>query len=311
MKTRYVLGIDLGGTNIKCGLVSLDGSVISRTHLATETFIADKNQLIQALCGECLNLLHKNHLEKKNILGIGIGLPGLVDIRKGVVKFLPNLPGWENVALKNIMEKKIKMPTFIDNDVKLITLGEWKFGAGIGISDLICLTLGTGVGSGLILNDALYRGAGMTAGELGHVPLNEEGPLCNCGGRGCLERYVGNKYLLEKAQKLFERRDITLEKVNHLAGQGNSRALKFWEETAAHIGVGLVSVVNLLNPKRIIIGGGISNAHRHLFPAILRTIRKRAMSVPSQMVQLRRARLGDCAGILGARVLVDQVIHGR
>ena len=311
MKTRYVLGIDLGATNIKCGLVSLDGRVIAKIHLATVGFISDKNQLIHALCSACLNLLHKNHLKQKSILGVGIGLPGLVDIRKGVVKFLPNLPGWENVALKNIMEKKIKMPVFIDNDVKLITLGEWKFGAGIGISDLICLTLGTGVGSGLILNNALYRGAGMTAGELGHVPLNEEGPLCNCGGRGCLERAVGNKYLLEKAQKLFGRGDITLEEINRLADQGNSRALKFWKETAAHIGVGLVGVVNLLNPKRIIIGGGISNAHRHLFPVILETIRKRAMSVPAQMVELRRAKLGDHAGILGARVLVDQAIHGR
>ncbi len=311
LNTQYVLGIDLGGTNVKCGLVSLDGRMIARTRLATAGFISDKNQLIQALCGECLNLLHKNHLKQKDVLGVGIGLPGLVDIRKGVVKFLPNLPGWENVALKNIMEKKIKMPVFIDNDVKLITLGEWKFGAGIGIRDLICLTLGTGVGSGLILNNALYRGAGFTAGELGHIPLNEEGPLCNCGGRGCLERTVGNKYLLEKARKLFGKRDITLEEVTRLADRGNSAALKFWKETASHIGIGLVSVVNLLNPKRIIIGGGIANAHRHLFPVIFQTIRKRAMSVPSQMVQLRRAKLGDHAGIMGAQVLVDQAIHGR
>ncbi len=311
MNTWYVLGIDLGGTNVKCGLVSLDGNVISRTHLATAGFISDKNKLIQALCGACHNLLHENHLKTKNILGAGIGLPGLVDVRKGVVKFLPNIPGWENVALKNIMEKKIKMPVFIDNDVNVITLGEWKFGAGIGIRDLVCLTLGTGVGGGLILNNALYRGPGFTAGELGHIPLNEDGPLCNCGGRGCLERTVGNKYLIEKAQKLFGRRDLTLEEVNRLADRGNPSALKFWEETAAHIGIGLVSVVNLLNPKRIIIGGGIAKAHRHLFPVILQTIRKRAMSVPSQMVQLKAAKLGDHAGILGARVLVDQAIHGR
>lgn len=311
MNARYVIGIDLGGTNIKCGLVSLDGRMIARTRLATAGLVSDKNQLIEALCAACLNLLHKNHLKPKDILGVGIGLPGLVDIRRGVVKFLPNLPGWENTALKSIMERKIKMPVFIDNDVRLITLGEWKFGAGTGIRDLVCLTLGTGVGSGLILNDALYRGAGLTAGELGHIPLNEEGPLCNCGGRGCLERAVGNKYLLEKARKLFGKSGTTLEEVNRLADRGNPAALKFWEETAAHIGIGLVSVVNLLNPKRIIIGGGISNAHRHLFPVILQTIRERAMSVPAKMVQLRRAKLGDEAGIFGARVLVDQAIHGR
>ena len=301
----------MGGTNVKCGLVSLDGSVISRTHLITASFISDKNQLIHALCGVCLQLLQKNHLEKKDILGVGIGLPGLVDVPKGVVKFLPNIPGWENVALKNIMEKKIKIPVFLDNDVNVITLGEWRFGAGIGITDLVCLTLGTGVGGGLILNNALYRGPGFTAGELGHIPLNEEGPSCNCGGRGCLERVVGNKYLLEKAQKIFGKRDLTLEEVDGLADQENSAALKFWKETAAHIGVGLVGVVNLLNPKRIIIGGGIAKAHRHLFPVILQTIRKRAMSVPASMVQLRRAKLGDRAGIMGARVLVDQVIYAR
>lgn len=310
-KSRYVLGIDLGGTNVKFGLVSLSGKVISRSNLATAHFISHKSKLIYALCGECHNLLHKNHLKRKDILGVGIGLPGLVDFAKGIVKFLPNIPGWRNVALKNIIEKEIQIPVFLDNDVNVITLGEWKFGGGRGMRDLVCLTLGTGVGGGLILNNELYRGPGFTAGELGHIPLNEEGPLCNCGGRGCLERYVGNKYLLQKAQKLFGNNNISLEEVNRLADQENPIALKFWEETAVHIGIGLVSVVNLLNPKRIIIGGGIANAHRHLFPVISETIRKRAMSVPSLMVQLRLAKLGDNAGIMGAQVLVGQAIHGR
>jgi len=165
-------------------------------------------------------------------MGIGFGLPGLINPESGIVTFLPNIAGWKKVPLKKIMEEKTGLKTFIDNDVNLVTLGEWQFGAGIGSKNLICMTLGTGVGSGLIFNGALYRGEGFVAGELGHMPLNEKGLSCNCGGEACFERYVGNRYLMARAGKIFKNKNIQLEEVFALAEHGNVRAVQFWEEVA-------------------------------------------------------------------------------
>jgi len=183
-------------------------------------------------------------------------------------------------------------------------LGEWKFGSGKGFGDLICITLGTGVGGGIILDNKLYRGLGFAAGELGHVPINEKGPRCSCGGSGCLERYVGNSILVNKAKKIF-RKKISLEEIDRLASKGNKKAKKFWEDTAEHIGNGLVGVVNLFNPELIIIGGGVSKAHRHLFKKIREVIKNRAMKVQGSMAKVVKARLGDDAGIIGTWVLVN------
>ncbi len=305
MSHRFVIGVDIGGTNIKFGCVDGAGKIKAQSSLPTTCFLSHKNKLIEAILDEIQNLIQKNGLNKKDIQGIGLGWPGLIDAHQGVVKVLPNIPGWKNVPFKAIAEKRMAIPTYIDNDVKLITLGEWKFGAGRGCQNLVCLTLGTGVGSGLVLNNQLYRGASFTAGELGHIPLNEKGPRCNCGGIACFERYVGNKYLQERAQKLFKNKNIRLEEVDQLANEGHKLAIKFWEEMASHIGVAMVTVVNLLNPERIIFGGGIARASRHFFPVVKKIIHARAFKIPANAVRLVQAKLGDTAGILGAKVLVD------
>ena len=303
----HVIGVDVGGTNIKLGVVHPSGKVIARTSFATELFASSKTKLIGALAQEIKAITIESGLKNKNIAGIGIGLPGLIDHTNGIVRFLPNIPGWRNVRLKSILEDKIGLPVSIDNDVKLITLAEWKFGAGRGVANMVCLTLGTGVGSGLILDNRLYRGAGNAAGELGHLPLNEDGPACNCGGFGCLEAYVGNRRLLSRAEAIMGRKDVTLEGMFALAEEGNKKALVFWKETAEHLGNGLVAVVNLLNPSKIVIGGGVSNNHKYIFKTAQDVIARRAMSTPSGMVQIVRAKLGNDAGIIGAQVLVKNV----
>lgn len=144
------------------------------------------------------------------------------------------------------------------------------------------------------------------AGELGHIPLNEDGPSCNCGGQACFERYVGNKSLILLAQKIFKRQDVTLEQLDQMATDGNRQAILFWEQVATHIGIAMVTVVNLLNPQRIIFGGGVSKAHRHIFPTVKKVILSRAFKIPAKTVKLCSAVLGDKAGILGAQVLVSQ-----
>ena len=304
---KYILGVDVGGTNIKLGVIDKTGSIISRSRLDTKSYIRSKNKLIEAVITEINDMFSSCNLKKSHFVGVGIGLPGLVDPINGIVKFLPNIPGWKNVPLKKIFEKQLSLPAYIENDVNLITLGEWKYGAGKGVSDMICLTLGTGVGSGLILDGKLYRGAGYAAGELGHIPLNEKGPQCGCKGYGCLESYVGNKRLQERAAKIFKRKQIVLEEVTDLAEQGNLRAKEFWQETASHIGNALTGVVNLLNPARIVIGGGVSDSHKFLFKTIEKTIKNRAMKAQASMFKIVKARLGNDGGIIGARVLIEDM----
>ncbi len=305
---RYVIGIDVGGTNIKLGVVNDKGKIISRSALETGNYEGKRRKLISAIVDTIIRLIDGNGLYNKDILGIGIGLPGLVDPDRGVVKFLPNVPGWKDVFLKRIMEKKLSLPVFLDNDVNLVTLGEWRFGAGKGYNNLVCITLGTGIGGGLILNGQLYRGEGYVAGEVGHMPLNEKGPVCNCGGYACFERYVGNRILQEKAAKIFKNKKIRLEDVFELTKAGNMRAVKFWEEVAIHIGNGLVSIVNLLNPRLIIIGGGVSNSYQFMIATINRIVKERSMSVQAKMVKITKARLGSDAGIIGAYVLVKKYL---
>jgi len=303
---QFTVGIDVGGTNVKLGLVNSQGKVISRSRLVTKSFARSKQKLINAMIASINGLLTAKKLKAKDIDGIGIGLPGLINTKDGVVVFLPNVPGWKNIPLKKLIQAKLKIPTFLENDVNLITLGEWKYGSGKGYENLICMTLGTGVGAGLILNNALYRGEGFVAGELGHMPLNEKGPECTCGGFACFERYVGNRDLMKKAEKIFKMKEMNPPDVTALAKKGNIRAIQFWKETGVHIGNGLVGVINLLNPRVIIIGGGVSNHLAYMKPSIEKVIKRRAMKVQGKMVKIVRAKLGDDAGVIGAQVLVKE-----
>lgn len=306
--SKFIVGVDVGGTNVKLGLVNAKGNIVDRSSLNTKSFISNKNKLIAALLQSIDTLILQNNLKNKDITGIGFGLPGLIDFEKGNVIFLPNIPGWKNVSLKKIIEKETKVRTFIDNDVNVITLGEWIFGAGKGYSNLVCMTLGTGVGGGLIFDNKLYRGEGFVAGEVGHIPINENGPVCNCGGRGCFEVYVGNERLLSKARLIFNNHHIDLPDIFKMANQGNRRAIQFWDEVGMHIGNALVGVVNLLNPPLVVIGGGVSNNFKFFEKSMMHIIKTRAMKVQAQMVKVVRAQLGDDAGILGVKVLVNNAL---
>lgn len=308
--TRFTIGVDVGGTNVKLGLVDSQGRIRARAGFKTQGYIRRKDQLIDAIAESVQRLIHEKRISEKSVLGIGLGVPGPVNFPKGTVVSLTNIPGWKNVPLRDIIQKKMGIPVFVDNDVNVICLGEWRYGAGRGYKNMICITLGTGVGGGLILNNALYRGEGFAAGEIGHIPLNEYGPRCTCGGMGCFEHYVGNQVLSAKAAKMFKSKDIHLPDVFRLASEGNALAVQFWQEAATHIGNALVGVINLLNPRLIVIGGGVSNNLKFMDPTIRRVIKNRAMKVQRDMVKITRARLGDDAGIVGAHVLVKESVCG-
>ena len=300
---RYTAGIDLGATNIKAGLI-LGDKILAKKVVPTADFPSPE-KLINALCEQINQLLKQTGVSKNNLAGIGIGVPGPVDSIRGIARYFPNIKGWHNVYLKKILQKKTGLPVFIDNDANLMTLAEGRLGAAKGKKNIIGITLGTGVGGGILVNGCLYRGSSLSAGEIGHMPINEQGPSCACGGKACLERYVGNKYILEKARKAFGR-NITLEELSSLANRGNNRAVKIWRDAAGHLAVCLAGVVNFFNPEAIVIGGGVACAGRILFEAIKQGISERAMPDQARIVQVLKAKLGNEAGMLGAALLVNQ-----
>ena len=304
MAKKFIIAIDLGGTNLKCALLDSNLKIKAKSSFSTKSFDT-KYKLIQGITDSIDSFIWNQSLPRLAILGVGIGVPGPVDTLKGIVHFLPNIPGWKEVKLKRILENKIKLPVFIDNDAKLMTLAEHELGAAKNYKNVLCLTLGTGVGGGLIIDNLLYRGADNAAGEFGHLPLNEKGPRCGCGARGCLETYVGNDRIIKAARKLFGTK-ITLEEISALAGRKNLKAIEFWSRVGTKLGLALSGIVNLLNLDLIVIGGGVANAGGVLFQSIQQTILLRAMQVQAKRVRVVKAELGVDAGIIGAGYLVRE-----
>ncbi len=304
MIRRYIIGIDLGGTNLKCALLDSSLNIKAKNSFSTKSF-NNKQKLIQCIANSINSFILSQGLSRTAILGVGIGMPGLIDTFKGIVHFLPNIPGWKEVNIKKNLEHKTSLPIFIDNDAKLMCLAESKAGAAVGYSNVLCLTLGTGVGGGLIINNSLYRGSDNAAGEFGHVPINEKGPLCVCGSEACLETYIGNNAIIKKAVKVFGP-ETSLEGISNLAKENEPRAIKFWNEVGERLGLALSGVINLLNLDAVVIGGGLSGAGKSLFESVKATIRKRSMSTQAKRVKVFRAKLGVDAGIIGAGYLVKE-----
>ncbi|MDD5044439.1 MAG: ROK family protein [Candidatus Omnitrophica bacterium] len=307
MLKKYIIAIDLGGTNLKIALLDLNFRIKARQSFPTGR-LKTKFKLIAKIKSSVTEILSAEKISRSEVLGIGIGVPGPVDYGSGKVHFFPNIPGWKDVALKSILERMIRLPVLIDNDANLMCLAEARLGAAKKSKNAVCLTLGTGVGAGLLINGDLYRGSGFAAGEIGHMPLNEEGPRCNCGGRACLERYIGNKEILKSAKKYFKR-NITLEELSSLAKKGNKKAKELWYNVGIKLGIVLAGVVNLINPDRMVIGGGVADAGKILFSAVIQTIKERSMPVQARSVKVLKARLGSSAGLIGAAILLKEGLN--
>lgn len=299
--SKYLIAVDLGGTNTKLGLLDSKLKILSKRVLPTKGFTS-KEDLIDGLIISIEEMLGDKNITKKSLLGVGMGLPGPVDPVRGVVHYFPNIPGWKEVHLRELMKSQLKLNVFIDNDSNLAAFAEYKFGASKNTTSSICVTLGTGVGGGIIINGKIYRGHNYSAGEVGHIPINEDGPKCNCGGMGCLERYIGNRFILQDANLLFDK-EYTLEEISQMAKKGNKTALSIWTDVGRHLGIALTGVVNFFNPEMIVLGGGISAAGKILFDTVKKTIKERAM-YPANAVKIEKARLSENVGIIGAACLV-------
>jgi len=306
MGKKFIIAIDLGGTNLRIALLDLNYRIVARLSFNTHKFLV-KDKLVKVIINSVNSIQQNCKLNKRNILGLGLGLPGSVDAANGVVHSLTNIPGWKDVPLGRILKRRLKLPIFMDNDANLMCLAESRLGAARGLPYAVCLTLGTGVGGGIIVDGRLYRGANNATGEVGHLPINEDGPACNCGGKACLETYVGNNRILARAKKIFGR-NIPLEEISRLAADSNKKAVALWSSIGEYLGVALVGVVNLLNPDVVVIGGGVANAGKVLFDKVKAVIKNRAMTVQAGQVKVCKAELGSDAGLIGAAVMVKDAV---
>jgi glucokinase len=304
MNRKYIIAIDLGGTNLKVALLDLQYKIKDKEIMGTRSFL-EKDELISGIIHAINRVIKYNNLDKTDILGIGLGLPGPVDAKSGIVHFFPNIPGWREVPLRDILKNRIGLPVFLDNDAKIMALAEHRLGSAKGLNNVLCMTLGTGIGGGIIIGGKLYRGFNNAAGEVGHLPINEHGSSCNCGRTGCLEAYIGNNKIIKDARKEFKR-NISLEELSMLAARGNKRAIKIWRKVGRRLGFALAGVVNLLNLDAIVMGGGVANAGRTLFDSTKESLKKQAMNVHGSHVKIFKAKLGNNAGLIGAAIVVKE-----
>ena len=299
------LGIDFGGTSIKSGLVR-DGAVLFHGNPIETQACRGREEIIDALVA----LVGQVGEHGEEIAAIGIGLPGLVDSVGGVVHELTNVPGFDEVPLRAILHERTGLPVTIENDAKAMAYGEWKFGAARDGRHVVCVTLGTGVGGALILDGRLHRGAQLGAGEIGHLSIDYRGKPGPFGNFGCLEEYVGNVQIAERAVRRYGEAGTarTVEECSPLDLQkaalaGDTVARKLWEDLGTELGAALASVVWVINPDTIVIGGGVAKAGELIFEPVRRTIRARTSEIINRDLRVVPAALGNDAGIIGSATL--------
>ena len=290
---NQVLGIDLGGTAIKLGKFLQDGTCLETMMIATPQAAAPES-VVEAIA-QGVNQLNCD----RTCDAIGIGLPGPTDNARRIAKKSINLPGWDNVPVADWLEAQTGLPTLLENDANCAAIGEAWLGAGKNFQDFILLTLGTGVGGGIFLNGELFTGRCGAAGELGLITLNPEGYPCRSGNQGSLEQYASIGSIIRRTGK-------EPAAMGQLAQAGDMMALKFWQDYGTLLGAGLASLIYVLTPEAIIIGGGISASSEFFLPSTLKEIEKRVVAPSRLGLQLLTATLGNEAGMLGAAKLVWQ-----
>ena len=304
------IGVDFGGTSVKIGLVQ-GGALIDRIAPIPTLEFPNADTLLEAICANIDNLKAKH----PSIVALGAGLPGIVDSIGGVVHHLTNVPGWVNVPLRKLLSDRTGLPSVIENDANAMTYAEWKYGAGRNRINVVCVTLGTGVGGGLILEGKLYRGSRLGAGEIGNMSIDYRGVPGHYGNFGALEQYVGNHQIAERAVEFYKAAgqtrtlpECTPALMAEAAAKGDAVARQLWEETGVMLGSALSDVIWLLNPDAIVLGGGVAKAGELVFEPIRRTIRERTSPVFYETLTILPAELGNDAGIIGCGTLAADAL---
>lgn len=298
-KRRAVVGVDVGGTNIAAALV--DGRRISRRTAAPTRAHEGFNRSLAQIRSVIAPL-------SRDARAIGIGIAGIIDSTRGVVRYSPNLRGWHNVPLERILGADFGRPVRILNDANAICLGEWHFGAARGHNNVFLFSLGTGVGGAAVCEGRLLFGANGFAGEFGHTVIDLDGPRCTCGQHGHLERYAGAKFIVARARRKMARRKsalarhkvLTPELIARAAERGDPVAREVFAETGYYIGAGIANLLALFDPEVVVIAGGIARAGGVLFHPVRKAAKELVMGAEHRRYRIVPAALGDDAGILGA-----------
>lgn len=313
MEDKVVIGVDLGGTFIKTAIVSENKLVLAKESRPSEAE-GGPAAVMGAMQAAIESLMTQMHLKMDQVIAIGFGAPGPLNWQRGVVFSLPNLPGWHNVPLAEEMRKRLHVPCFVDNDANLACYGEYWLGAGQGAESIAVLTLGTGVGGGIVVFGQLLRGIDGTAGELGHLKVQRDGRLCGCGARGCLEAYASVSGMVRTAIEGLEGdqesklrqmcegdcETLTGKMIFDAAMEGDALAQWVFQETATWLGLGISSIINYQNPERVILCGGMIAAGDLLFKPVREVALANCFEVPGKRCQIIPAGLGADSGVLGA-----------
>jgi glucokinase len=305
MSTATAIGFDMGATSTKTGVVK-DGVILQKGKVIETRQDGDTGQLIEAFVNEILRL--KSLFPE--VQAVGFGVPGIINPVQGVVVNLTNVKGWHDIPLRAVIGQKTGLVTNLENDAKAMAYAEWKYGAGQTAPNVVCVTLGTAVGGALILNRRLYRGTTWVAGEIGQMSIDYRGVEFVYGNNGALEAYVGHRKIAGRAKEIYAKAGITIsdeqshpENLTKAADNGDEIAERVWADIGLKIGVGLTNVIWLVNPDRIVIGGGVANAGKRLFNYIRHTIKTRCEKTFWEKLEVVPATLGNDAGIIGAATL--------
>jgi glucokinase len=312
---RFVLGIDIGGTNLVVGSVAEDGSAVVAAASEATHSEAGATDVVDRLVGLAERAIATTRREAPGaeILGVGVGAPGPLDTRRGIVLLTPNL-GWVNLPLRQIIHDRLGLPAALDNDANCAVLGEWWVGAARGARHAIGITIGTGIGGGIIIGGQLYHGASDVAGEIGHTTIDTEGRRCKCGNYGCLEAYASGPNIALRAVEELEAgaesrlralvggdlRKITAQTVYQAAADGDELALEVVNDTAKFLGVGIGNLLNVFNPEVVVVCGGVTLAGDHLFEPLRREVARRAFKPAVAACRIVPGELAGTAGVYGA-----------
>ncbi len=314
-----VLAIDIGGTKIIAAIISDEGQVMAKEYCPT---LADEGPqaVLDRIFSTLDHLLGSRNMAPSQLHSISIAAAGAIDFGKGIVTLSPNLPGWRDIPLRDIIKERYGINTFLLNDASAAVLGEHRFGAGRGLNNIIYITVSTGIGSGILINGELYLGASGGAGEVGHTTIDVNGPKCSCGNTGCLETLASGTAVAREAIRRIKAgeksslteiaggkvEDITGEEVSIAAQGGDSIASEVILQAATYLGIGLLNLVNIFNPEMIIVGGGMSNMGDLLLNPARQVVKERAFQLLAEAVRIVVAELGNNAEILGAAVFAYQ-----
>jgi glucokinase len=288
-------GFDLGGTHLKFGLVDERGKIAFKEKVSSPPEIEDLLDLIKNLWQDRLKRW------EGDIRAVGFGFPGIFNLKEKKTYQSPNYPSLDNYDILQALSRFIDVPFWVDNDANMAAFGEFKAGSGQDVQSLVLLTIGTGVGSGIVLEGKLWQGKCGYAGELGHIIVNPSGEKCNCGGQGCLETEVSAPKIVKNYAALKKKEmNISAEEIFRRAKNGDKAAQQAFAQASYYLGIGLATTINLLNPEKILLGGGVMSAEEYLLPGSLEEAKKRSYQASFECCSIEKAGLENDAGIIGA-----------